>query len=298
MRVLLRSWGDSLKLLLPSNLKQWALITLKGTVETYKILFKRFWWLLALIVGSGGIFCYRYFSIPFFVSSPIAQLFPYFLVFFIALWLYTCILVARPSVRLKDTSYFVSYYKRIGSFTGSALLFALLFLAITLLIVGGVYLANAFKLLRPVATAGSLWMWIIMVSLVFTFLLIPTSFGLAGLYVLTLNLQSLALAGTTILLHVMFSPIYLFTVLFLLDARPSTANVFKSVWNGIKLAWYTYPITLLLLILFQVLGWGLMMIGSFTISFLVGALLLPLYINIFMYLYIKQIHEQPDRYLR
>jgi hypothetical protein len=53
MTNLLYSWKENLTLLLPRNLKPFALVTLKSIVECYKLYFKYFWWIPAITLAIG-----------------------------------------------------------------------------------------------------------------------------------------------------------------------------------------------------------------------------------------------------
>ena len=94
---LVQAWIDSIQLLKPKNLQPFAMATLKSIIETYKLMFKYFWWLIALqlicifpsFVGIGSLF--------------IAMIL-YQLLFFIV-----CV-IAHPSVVEKDFAYFRSQF--------------------------------------------------------------------------------------------------------------------------------------------------------------------------------------------
>src|SRR3989304_215348 len=49
----LYSWKDGLTLLLPRNLKLFALVTLKSIIECYKIYFKYFWWVPVIALAHA-----------------------------------------------------------------------------------------------------------------------------------------------------------------------------------------------------------------------------------------------------
>ncbi len=92
---LVQAWIDSLQLLEPKNLQPFAMATLKSTIQAYKLMFKYFWWLIAL-----QLICF----IPSFLGIGS---------FFIAMGLYQLLffmvcIIARPSIVKKDFAYFWS----------------------------------------------------------------------------------------------------------------------------------------------------------------------------------------------
>lgn len=93
---LIQSWIDSLQLLKPKNLQLFVLVTLKSILEAYKLMFKYFWWLIAL-----QLICYQFvFSAPyiFVIATAAIQNLLFFML---------CA-VTRPSVVKKDCAYFRS----------------------------------------------------------------------------------------------------------------------------------------------------------------------------------------------
>jgi hypothetical protein len=92
---LIQAWIDSLQLLEPKNLELFAKATLKSIIEAYKLMFKYFWWLIAL-----QLICF----IPPFLGIGS---------FFIAIGLYQLLffmvcVIAHPSIAKKDFAYFRS----------------------------------------------------------------------------------------------------------------------------------------------------------------------------------------------
>lgn len=97
MKNLVVSWWNCLKMLAPANLMPLVQVTLKALLEVYKTVFKYFWWFAALgLVMAVRIvfFCYTH------------QVLGFALIVWIMLWVALLFLVARPSVALKDSSYF------------------------------------------------------------------------------------------------------------------------------------------------------------------------------------------------
>lgn len=93
---LIESWMDSLHLLEPKNLQPFVMTTLKSILETYKLMFKNFWWLIVL-----QLLCF----VP--PSLSISSLF-IAIVLQQILFCLTCI-IARPSIVKKDLVYFRSH---------------------------------------------------------------------------------------------------------------------------------------------------------------------------------------------
>jgi len=50
---LLQFWKESLSIFKPVNFKLFLLVTLKTIIQTYKVLFKYFWWLFGLLIVLG-----------------------------------------------------------------------------------------------------------------------------------------------------------------------------------------------------------------------------------------------------
>jgi hypothetical protein len=112
---LVQSWIDSLQLLKPKNLQLFALVTLKSIVEAYKLMFKYFWWLIA-IIGILFFIASDYFVI---ISAQdtksmalYAQINGIAYLFYSLLFLAVCF-ATRPSVAKKDCGYFRSQYKKV-----------------------------------------------------------------------------------------------------------------------------------------------------------------------------------------
>ncbi len=100
---LLQAWGDSLSLLKPKNLKLFLLVTLKSIIEAYKLLFKYWWWLYVIIIGS--------LLVPYFID---VSLLTYIRLEKIFCWVYQVLLFAtlvttRPSAEQKNCNYFRRY---------------------------------------------------------------------------------------------------------------------------------------------------------------------------------------------
>ncbi len=116
---LIQAWKDSLKILLPKNLKLFSLVTLKAIVECYKVLLRCCW---PLFVFFFGLFLFELWSsslmpvLNYVFGSP-RQNYPFLMswtwIHFInvlqMLLVFVTCLATRPSVTKKDRYYFVSY---------------------------------------------------------------------------------------------------------------------------------------------------------------------------------------------
>lgn len=101
----LRYWQESLQLFLPQNFKLFLLVTLNATVQVYTTFARYFWWLyivtcaLTVMAATSAHLAIHYGAN--------------------ALW-FACIfalfLTVRPSVQLKNYSYYCSFLPRIVSF--------------------------------------------------------------------------------------------------------------------------------------------------------------------------------------
>lgn len=111
MNGLLKSWADSLKVFIPGNFKLFFLVTLKSFLEGGKVFLKYFWWLLLL---AGGLFYLFKSTLGFSGLVPIS---PYLFLTVRAFWawvmpftlIFFWIASIRPSIGIKDGSYFLRY---------------------------------------------------------------------------------------------------------------------------------------------------------------------------------------------
>lgn len=98
---LVQSWMDSLQLLKPKNLEPFVNDTLKSIREAYKLMFKYFWWLIAL-----QLMCY----IPLIAHrSPFLSIGSFSIVY--QLLFFIVCLIARPSSIEKNYAYFRSHLR-------------------------------------------------------------------------------------------------------------------------------------------------------------------------------------------
>lgn len=107
---LFQAWAESLTLLKPANFKPFLLVTLKSIIDTYKVLFTRFWLIMLMpvfIVGSA-------YARGWFLSSHTewANLFALVaLLLNVMIFLLVVYLCARPSVKVKSLQYVLGYWK-------------------------------------------------------------------------------------------------------------------------------------------------------------------------------------------
>lgn len=122
---IVQSWKDSLLLLLPQNFKLFALVTLKSIMDTYKTLFK-YWWFLygsvigfygLIVAGIFGLYKYKWYlpitdMLQLMISIIIMEFF--FVLFFIiqAIFLFIVCLTTRSSIKQKNYAYYLNYLKQ------------------------------------------------------------------------------------------------------------------------------------------------------------------------------------------
>lgn len=104
IKEILASWFQSLKILTPAHGKLFFLVTIKTIYETYKILFRKFWWLFLLCIGFDIL--YKVYSYSFSTYNEICAI-------SLLLWSilgFVTFLTVRPSIALKDYEYYSSYF--------------------------------------------------------------------------------------------------------------------------------------------------------------------------------------------
>lgn len=113
---LVQSWVDSLTLFKPKNLQLFAMVTLKSIIEAYKLYIRYFWWVVLLIAMCA--------IAPYFIQlQDYAFLNVQYkhVLFFVSCWSFELLFLAaclstRPSITLKDSSYFIFQLKKIVLF--------------------------------------------------------------------------------------------------------------------------------------------------------------------------------------
>ncbi len=260
---LFRSWGNSIKLLWPSRLKEWGLLTLKGSIGTYKLLFRYFWWLIL------GFFATYYFELYFDLHPEVRREFGILGLPGLALlatrlilgllWCISCLLATRPSVKNKSIGYFVEYW-------------------------------------RHALVAGCL----IVGMYVLTILLYIFTWEYASyIPVHVLNFFNTRL-GKLLFIDLFFLKPVLYTLFFLFDTQLTLLRIIKSIWHGYKFIVYLLPILLLMsIILYGFLELILLLthnVWAYVIWSWIVLLFLPIYMNVFIYLYLKERYEHSERY--
>jgi len=109
---LFQAWAESLTLFKPQNFKLFLLVTLKSILETYKVLFTRFWPVMVAPLVIVAIYLLMEYELGYYrlheiIPGPlwVVSLFVLFPLF----WYMLVFLCARPSAGLKDWPYVLSY---------------------------------------------------------------------------------------------------------------------------------------------------------------------------------------------
>ncbi|MDR3551039.1 MAG: hypothetical protein P4L31_06525 [Candidatus Babeliales bacterium] len=123
---ILQSWSHCLTIFKPSSLKLFLLVTLKSIIETYKILFTRFWWAVLFFVVLVFVSCLN-------IRTQTPIWYTFFLLLLLRLiamvvMTFLLYLLIRPSVLKKNTEYIKGY--------GIHLLTLLLFFSVVILAIG------------------------------------------------------------------------------------------------------------------------------------------------------------------
>lgn len=279
MQSILKFWKSSLSFLIPSNLKNFFLITINSTYQTYVGLFKGAWrFLLAILLGTS-ILMMIIFSETLNKLSAESKFIEFFmfgssvflLILITSILIFIIICSARSSVDLKNNQYFVKEFKQF---------FLSYFL--TMIVFGSFFLAS-FHLI--------MYLW-------------------AG---------TLMPASYIVFAYTFFIMVLAIFTFFLLDSKSNFKNLKKSFLNTLKFLFYNFPMLLILAIIFSFfsififfalfLGSGLLgysakyLLSIFPIYivfiFLFYLLLtLPIYINLTSNIYIKKIYEDSKIYLK
>jgi len=108
---LIQSWIDSLALLKPKNAQLFAMVTIKAIIETYKIMFVYWSWIMGLIIT-----CY---VLPIIAPRLFLSHDTGYYLLWVSDFLYEILFVAaclstRPSIAKKNCSYFRAQLSKIG----------------------------------------------------------------------------------------------------------------------------------------------------------------------------------------
>lgn len=265
MTLLLSSWFNSLKVLSPTHGKLFLLVTLKAIIHTYRVLIKKFWWLIilciivdtSLVLWANKLPHYRWFNVK--ISAMVAGWYLSNSLFFIE------ILITRPSLAKKDANYFFSFSN------GRYFFYFLLFMFIAQ--------ASVF-FLRNEKTAHEF----IVPSLLFFLPFIP-SILFAGFFIITIFFA----LDTHPTFYCQVSSLYraLKMILFNYPFFLILAILSFSVFFGIQ--------KLIYFVLGHVISnYEIGILGL--VSYESAQLLMPIFICIANNFYIKEIHEQFKRY--
>lgn len=266
MMRLLRSWRDSLLLLAPQNFKLFALVTLKSTFDTYKVLARAVWyfWMLPIIILFQQLYWGKeaftaQFKAP--LSMPM-YLFIGVLYIGFAVWMTVAYcLSTRPSIGQKNRVYF----ERHGRF--------ILILALVAIL---------------------LWQFNFWRNRFFPFYYYELTSALALIPALT----AFVLPD--------FVPLLTFFILFFLDSDGSVKQLWNAVVRAVKMTVYNLPLLLVLMMVitlpmlmlakyatsYQWSGYAWNIGAPLFYMFL----LKPLLVNIWTNIYIKKVHEMPELY--
>ncbi len=298
---LLQSWKDSLKIFTPAHFRLFFLVSVKSTIEMYRLLLRYFWWLLLVALGVSifyyNINNYQELSWLYMRAWLLIDLM-YFCIWFA--FIFAVFLIVRPSVKYKDYAYFSGYARHF-------IYFFIFILFVFLLCVLLFDISYRFGHAQDTMMFKIIWLLYHMLTFVYTS-------GIGGF------LHWLAL-----------SPLSIFFILFLLDSPGTFASFIRSLSRSIKMFVYNYPFCLLMFALFavafldfivlpdciqglQIYGfvkdWLInkpirLVLGLIVVSpdryaeLLVDhaiILLLPIPICFFTNFYIKKVHEQSELY--
>ncbi len=282
-----QTWRDSLTIFLPKNLKLFLLITLKSIIETYKTLFRYFWWLILLNIIVEPLLWFVW-------DSTHAQwawwLIHYIPVSLLLMFLFYCalFLCARPSVKKKDYAYFKDY-------PFHCLYIIVFFTGIT-------YEITRFWFQLPPTLFHRLVNSIAVIAVGY-YWITPLFKGAAG-----------------IISGIVLSPISAFFILFLLNSEGTVRTIGASLLRAVKMVIYNYPFCLIVYLLWCYglpLAWlqstiaaalypltTLLHVSAVKINYhemissSIVFLLLPIPIHIWINFYIKKLHEQFSLYFK
>lgn len=263
---LLQSWKESLLIFKPANFKLFLLVTVRSIWETYKILFRYFWWLIAVLL-----------TVPF--HRTVLCL----LILFLGslLFVYIVILTVRSSVSLKNWGYFKKYI--------------LSYYIIPFLIIVPVFFTYYSHVLfnRP----GGLTSFISLSQIITFVLPVPIQ------YILSETIRSGQLE-LSVFFQLLISPFIVLFTLFYLDSDKGFRSIMLSFIRSVKMIIYNYPgyfiiysiIFLFLHLFLSILFKYLFVEFAWSVWFYSIIFLIPIPICIFTNFYIKQVHEQFSLY--
>ncbi|TET06551.1 hypothetical protein E3J79_01805 [Candidatus Dependentiae bacterium] len=263
---LLQSWKESLLIFKPTNFKLFFLVTVKSIWETYKILFRYFWWLILVLL-----------TVPFH-RTALGLLIMYMGPL---LFTYIVVLIVRSSVSLKNWGYFGKYI--------------LSYYIIPFLVIVLAFFSYYSRILfnRPSGLTP-----FISFSQIITFV-----FSVPIQYILS-DLSRFNQVELSIFFQLLISPFVVLFTLFYLDSDKGFRSIMLSLIRSIKMIIFNYPAYFIMysvIFLFLNLFWNILFKYLFVelawnICFYSTIFLIPIPICIFTNLYIKQVHEQFSLY--
>jgi len=251
------SWKESFEILKPRFLKVFFLILIKSVIETCKVWFTYFWWLIAIHILFNVALLNQaiYFKI-FLRFKNFSYFFSFFYLLFSFLVSFTLILSARPSVKRKTFRYFWDYK---------------FYFLLTILGIVTVYFPLNFFY-------GE------MKDLLMPNILVPKNYIYFKFVKVLLNAIFI------------YRPIIWVFTLFLLDSKGGLRNLFLSVYRSFKMVIFNYPfyfcVTLALGFFLDAVFLILIYFGLGYMNFYISLLFLPVYLCIFTNFYVKRVHEQ------
>lgn len=235
-----QQWAQTLRLFFPENFKLYLLVSLKTFFRSTKKFFICFWWLL-LLWASCRLQIVRNFilhnePLQIFGKTFSPRFFDDLLLACVMIVILICvILTVRPSITEKNCRYYIS---QMGAYRIPA--YIIIFFLFNLI------QPQLSKLAYGQIVSGLLTLIPLNWSFVFAYLLSGNTIGL-----LHLGASNFAL-----------SPLFIYALLFLLDAQPNFGSIFTSIINSVKLLIYTYPWSLFFSALFLLSKLGLVMLSG------------------------------------
>jgi len=272
---LLKSWKESLKFLLPSNLKLFFLVTVKAIITTYRLWFFYFWPLiLVYMLTEPAFWMHSLTTISFKQISVILliQHIIYLLIFF------TMILAVRSSTKRKTLAYFISYWRHFISW---------LILGVSMLVIFG-----SLVCVRQLLKIG-------------LYTSIASGWNLSEFY---MAMVIRALIKSVVL----FTALATFFTLFYIDTRGTVGDIWVSFLRALRMGKYNYPFCLtlsfVLFALFLIVAFFILLVAIGFVDMQLYAVLaiykicnllfLPISISFFTNFYIKRLHDQFKLYVR
>jgi hypothetical protein len=279
-RELLQNWKELTLLLID---KKFWLITLKATIEAYKLLFRKFWWLIVLFIISSVLVRNSTLFIYYVITPPLSEAFRNQIlgvigIFYFILWsllTFVTFLIIRPSLFKKEGPYFLQYSP-----------YYIWFIIVTIFIL---IVENVSFVHRSWSTSWSISNYFVK-------------------YVLFLQNYSMSL--------LYLSPLLCIYTFFYLDTKWNIISFVKRIWAAFLLFVYTCPFCIiawvgivLLVVYTQIVMRGFMSMSLEPLSVYIptsgfsevladdiSKLFLPFFFCLINNLYTKHVHDHYDLY--